>query len=84
MVSGVARTGRLGNAADGETSTTQPRQEVVGGLLAVEALLELGLELLAIYDKMRCYAELCTTRKVANLALTLHKQADRWALHTAS
>ena len=56
----------------------------MGGLLAVEALLELGLELLTIYGKMRRYAELCTTRKVANLALALHEQADRWALHAAS
>ena len=55
----------------------------MGGLLAVEALLELSLELLAIYGKMRCYAELCTTRKVANLALALHEQAHRWALYTA-
>ena len=82
--SGVARARCLGNAADGEASATQPCQEVVGGLLVVEALLELSLELLAFYDKMRRYAELCTTRKVTNLTLTLHKQADRWALHAAS
>ena len=56
----------------------------MGGLPAVEALLELSLELFTIYDKMCRYAELCTTRKVANLALALHKQAYRWALHTAS
>ena len=60
----------------------QPRQEVVGSLLAIEALLELGFELLAFYRKACRHTELCTTGKVANLALALHKQAHRWALHT--
>ena len=82
--SGVARAGRLGNVANGETSATQPCQEVVGGLLAVEALLELGLELLTFYRKVCRHTKLRTTGKVANLALALYKQAHRWALHAAS
>ena len=73
----------LGNAANGETSATQARQKVVGSLLAVTALLELSLEFFAFYRKVCCYTKLCTTGKIANLALALYKQAHRWALHAA-
>ena len=80
----VARAGRLGNVANGETSATQARQKVVGSLLAVKALLELSLEFFAFYRKVCCYTKLCTTGKIANLALALYKQAHRWALNAAS